>query len=333
MSLTTQGAEPARRDSGRRELALRVVDVAPAAEGIVLVRFESPDGARLPEWKPGDHLEIVLPSSLIRHYSLCGDAADRASYTVAVLRVADGRGGSREIHDTDLAGATLKVRGPRSTFPMAPADSYLLLAGGIGITPLYAMARELSARGAQWSMVYGARSASAMVFRPELTRLGEDRVQFVAQDTGGLPDLEGPIRAAADGTAVYCCGPTPMIRRVEELCATWPDRLSLHVERFGGAGSIAEADGSDHPFDLVLADTGLTLHVPADRTALEVVHDVLPDHPYSCLGGQCGSCEVEVLAGEVEHRDEVLSDEEKEQNSAMTLCVSRARSERLVIRL
>ena len=329
----TQASAHRTPPAARHELALRVAAVVPAAEHIVLLRLESPDGAALPEWAAGDHLEVVLPSSLIRHYSLCGHPDDRSSYTVAVLRVADGRGGSREIHDSSLTGTIVKVRGPRSNFPLVAADSYLLLAGGIGITPLYAMARQLHTRGARWSMIYGARSRAAMVFGDDLRRFGADRVTFVAQDTDGLPDLESALDTAPRGTAVYCCGPLPMISRVAELCAGRGDQLSLHVELFGGAGSIAEPDGSDLPFDLVLAETGVTLHVPANRTALDVVHDVLPDHPYSCLGGQCGSCEVAVLAGEVDHRDEVLSDQERTANSAMTLCVSRARSERLVIQL
>ena len=337
MSLKPCSRDRARSDlaapGDRREQVLRVAEVVPAAHDIVLVRFRAADGGYLPEWKAGDHLEVVLPSSLIRHYSLCGDPADRASYTVAVLRVADGRGGSREIHDSALAGALLKVRGPRSNFPLVAAESYLLLAGGIGVTPLLTMARELSARGSRWSMVYGARSRASMAFRDELDRLGAGKVQFVAQDTDGLPDLESLIDAAESGTAVYCCGPAPMISRVQELCDKRGNSLQLHVERFGGAGSVAEPDGSDRPFELVLAETGVTLQVPADRTALDVVHDVLPGHPYSCLGGQCGSCEVAVLAGEVDHRDEVLSEEERARNSSMTLCVSRALSERLVIQL
>jgi ferredoxin-NADP reductase len=331
MTLKTWSREPG--STQRRDQLLRVAAVVPAAKDIVLVRLEAPDGAHLPAWEPGDHVEIVLPSSLIRHYSLCGDPCDRTSYTVAVLRVANGRGGSREIHDTDLAGALLTVRGPRHNFPLVTADAYLLVAGGIGITPLYAMARELCARGARWSMVYGARSEAGMLFRENLVRLGPDQVRLVAQDAEGLPDLESVINAAQSGTAVYCCGPVPMIDRLQELCGRRGRGLRLHAERFGGAGSSAEPDGSDRPFALVLAETGLTLHVPADRTALEVVHEVLPNHPYSCLGGQCGSCEVAVLAGEVEHRDEVLSEEEKAQNSSMTLCVSRALSERLVIQL
>jgi ferredoxin-NADP reductase len=310
-----------------------VTAVDPIAEDIVLVRFSDPSGAELAPWNPGDHLEIVLPSSLIRHYSLCGDPGDRTTYTVAVFRVADGRGGSREIHDTQLAGADVLVRGPRNNFPLVDAPSYLLLAGGIGVTPLYAMARHLHGAGADWSLLYGARSRRAMAFRDELAGFGGDRARLVFQDEDGLPDVVAALDAAPDGTAVYCCGPEPMIALVEQLCAERRDRLSLHIERFGGTGATPDVLPGDTAFELELAETGVVLHVPADRSALDVVHEVLPDHPYSCLGGQCGSCEVAVLAGEVDWRDEVLTDAEHAASSAMMLCVSRARSGRLVIEL
>lgn len=315
------------------ELRLAVTASEAVADGVLLLTLADQDGGRLPAWQPGDHLELVLPSGLVRHYSLCGRPDEGDSYTVAVLRVADGRGGSVEIHDSDLVGTVLTVRGPRSNFTLVDAPQYLLLAGGIGITPLYAMAQALARRGARWSLVYGARSAAAMAFRPQLAALAGSRVRFVAQDVEGIPDFAAEIAAAAPGTAVYCCGPEPMIRHVEELCAQRPSGLSLHVERFGGVAGIVEPGETDRPFELELAETGVTLQVPADRTALEVVHEVLPGHPYSCLGGQCGSCEVAVLSGQVDHRDEVLSDEERADNSAMMLCVSRALSKRLVIEL
>ena len=275
----------------------------------------------------------MLPSGLIRHYSLCGRPGECDSYTVAVLRVADGRGGSVEIHDTDLTGATLTVCRPRSNFALVDAPHYLLLAGGIGITPLYAMTQALAHRGASWSLVYGARSAAAVAFRAQLAALAGPRARFAAQDAEGIPDFAAALETVPPGTAVYCCGPEPMIRHVEELCAPQAARLSLHVERFAGSGVTAKPGGADRPFELELAETGVTLQVPADRTALEVVHEVLRDHPYSCLGGQCGSCEVAVLFGRVDHRDEVLSDEEHAADSAMMLCVSRALSRRLVIQL
>jgi tetrachlorobenzoquinone reductase len=333
MRLPGAAIAPTSRDAARIGRVLQVTAVDPVAEDIVQVRFEGQACELLAPWAPGDHLEIVLPSSRIRHYSLCGDPADRSSYTVAVYRVADGRGGSREIHDSALVGADLLVRGPRNNFPLVDARSYLLLAGGIGITPIYAMARHLERTLADWTLVYGARSRSAMAFRNELVALNAGRVRLVLQDEEGLPDLAAALDAAPRGTAVYCCGPEPMIALVEQLCAEHGDRLTLHIERFSDSGGITETGKGEQPFELELAETGTVLHVPADRSALEVVHEILPDHPYSCLAGQCGSCEVAVLAGEVDWRDEVLTDAEHEANSAMMLCVSRARSKRLVIEL
>lgn len=155
MLLAGATVEPG-RGAARSEHRLRVAAVEPAARDVLLLRFEDPSGAELPPWQAGDHLELVLPSALIRHYSLCGQLDERGSYTVAVLRVADGRGGSIEIHDSDLVGTKMLVRGPRSNFPLVDAPSYLLLAGGIGITPLFAMAQSLARACADWSLVYGA---------------------------------------------------------------------------------------------------------------------------------------------------------------------------------
>ena len=166
--------DTSRSVSARVDQHLRVDRIDRAAENVLLLRLVAPDQAVLPKWSPGDHLELVLPSKRIRHYSLCGPTDDRTSYTVAVLRVADGRGGSIEIHDGDLLGSDLVVRGPRTNFPLVEASSYLLLAGGIGITPLAAMARALHARGADWSLIYGARSEAAMAFRSELAGLTPD---------------------------------------------------------------------------------------------------------------------------------------------------------------
>ncbi len=305
MAVASTAETKSPRSAARTGRTLRVAAVERAAENVLLLRFEDPSGGELPAWSAGDHLELVLPSSRIRHYSLCGRQQDRSSYTVAVLRVADGRGGSIEIHHSDLVGQELLVRGPHSNFPLVQASAYLLLAGGIGITPLYAMAQSLAGAGADWSLVYGARSGKAMAFRSELEQLGGDRVRLVAQDVEGIPAFARILDAAPAGAAVYCCGPEAMIQHVEQLCAQRADRLSVHVERFGDPRRVAEPEGSNQPFELELAETGMTLTVPADRTALEVVHQVLPDHPYSCLGGQCGSCEVAVLAGEVDYRDEV----------------------------
>src|ERR1700720_783377 len=311
---------------------LRVERIERAAENINFVTLVDPDGAMLPAWDAGAHLELHLPSGLRRQYSLCGDPDDRYSYTVAVLRVDDGRGGSFEIHDTGLVGRTLEIRGPINKFGLVDASSYLLLAGGIGVTPIIAMARELHRRGATWRMVYGARSAAAMVLTAELSALPE-HVSMMADDVEGIPDFASLIAAQPDGTAVYCCGPEPMLRAVEQICAA-TSSVTLHTERFSPSGKFAAPSAcGEAPFDIELKRRGIVVHVGPDDNALDVVREVVRNHPYSCHEGMCGSCEVSVLNGKVDHRDDVLSDEERAANDVMMLCVSRALSDRLVIDL
>jgi ferredoxin-NADP reductase len=313
-------------------MQLRVERIERAADKINFITLVDAGGAVLPAWDAGAHLELHLPSGLRRQYSLCGDMGDRYSYTVAVLRVDDGRGGSIEIHDTGLVGRTLEIRGPINKFRLVDASSYLLLAGGIGVTPIIAMARELHRRGAAWRMVYGARSAAAMVLTAELSALSE-HVSLMADDVEGIPDFASLIAGQPDGTAVYCCGPEPMLRAVEELCSATPS-VTLHTERFSPSGKFAAPSaGGEAPFDIELKRRGVVMHVGPDDNALDVVREVVRNHPYSCHEGMCGSCEVSVLSGKVDHRDDVLSDEERAANDVMMLCVSRALSDRLVIDL
>jgi tetrachlorobenzoquinone reductase len=311
---------------------LRVERIERAAENINFVTLVDPDGAMLPAWDAGAHLELHLPSGLRRQYSLCGDPGDQYSYTVAVLRVDDGRGGSIEIHDTGLVGRTLEIRGPINKFGLVDASSYLLLAGGIGVTPIIAMARELHRRGAAWRMMYGARSAAAMALTAELAALPE-HVSLMTEDAEGIPDFASLIAGQPDGTAVYCCGPEPMLRAVEEICSA-TSSVTLHTERFSPSGKFAAPSaGGEAPFDIELKRRGVVVHVGPDDNALDVVREVVRNHPYSCHEGMCGSCEVSVLSGKVDHRDDVLSDEERAANDVMMLCVSRALSDRLVIDL
>jgi tetrachlorobenzoquinone reductase len=313
-------------------MQLRVERVERAADKIHFVTLVDPDGAVLPPWDAGAHLELHLPSSLVRQYSLCGDPTDRYAYTIAVLRVADGRGGSIEIHDTPLVGRTIEVCGPINRFRLVDAGCYLLLAGGIGVTPVIAMASELHARGAQGTMVYGARCASAMAFTRELSAL-PNHVTLMTDDVDGVPDFGALIATQPDGTAVYCCGPEPMLRAIEDLCAANPS-VTLHTERFSPSGKFPVlAAGAEAPFEIELKRRGVVLHVGADDSALDVVREVVRNHPYSCHEGTCGSCEVTVLGGKIDHRDDVLSEDERATNAMMMLCVSRAHSERLVIDL
>jgi ferredoxin-NADP reductase len=294
------------------------------ASDIALFCLADADGGDLPTWSAGAHIDLTLPSGIVRQYSLCGDPADRRHYWVAVARSQDSRGGSRELHENIGTGTSLRVRGPRNNFPLVEANSYLLLAGGIGVTPLIAMARELACQARDWRLVYGGRSMSAMAFRTELMELGGDRVDFVAQDERGLPDLGGALRHAAAGTAVYCCGPERMIQRVERLCAGLGDKFSLHIERFGEGPPVSVGRPDDVAFAVVLRRRNQVVQVAADRTVLEAVRAAIPTQPFSCLKGECGTCEVRVLAGEVDHRDTFLTSDEKAANQSMMICVSRA---------
>jgi ferredoxin-NADP reductase len=318
-------------DTGRDTMTLRVERVERGADKVLFLTLVEPTGAALPPWEPGSHLDLSLPSGLSRQYSLCGDPHDAYAYTVAVLRVDDGRGGSLEIHNTDLVGKTLQVRGPINHFKLIDAPSYLLLAGGIGVTPIIAMARELHARGATWTMVYGARTANAMVFTEELSAQA-DRVTLSTDDVDGIPDFSALVAAQPPGTAVYCCGPEPMIRHIEDLCTASPS-VTLHTERFAPSDTVATPSGGERPFEIELSRRGVVLTVAPDENALDVVREVVRNHPYSCHEGTCGSCEVSVIGGEIDHRDDLLSDEERAANDVMMLCVSRAFSDRLIIDL
>ncbi|WP_316759925.1 PDR/VanB family oxidoreductase [Streptomyces herbicida] len=307
--------------SGRprpRALRLLVTSHETVADGVVRLRLE---GRELPRWEPGAHLDLVLPSGLVRQYSLCGDPEDTSSYTVATRLVPDGRGGSREVHEQLAEDMELEVRGPRNRFPLVEAPSYVFVAGGIGITPVLPMLRALP-ENAEWRLLYGGRSRASMPFLEEVEKLAGDLLTVVAEDEEGRPDLDALFADVTGGAAVYCCGPEGLMAAVEERL---PAGATLHLERFAPRTSC---DGNAE-FELELRRSGRTLTVPADSTVLAAVRKELPDTAYSCEQGFCGTCQQRVLKGEVEHRDELLTDAERADS--MLICVSRARSARLVL--
>ncbi|GAA2148710.1 PDR/VanB family oxidoreductase [Kitasatospora kazusensis] len=301
-------------------LQLAVTGHRVIATEVVELRLAAPSGGTLPAWQPGARLLLTLPSGRERHYSLCGDPADRATYRIAVRRVADGGGGSAEIHDDLHVGARLTARHPRNGFAFCAEPAVLLLAGGIGITPLLPMACEAHRLGLDWRLVHTGRSADSMPFTDELRALDPDRVT-VLPDTD-RPGAEPPSAAdllgyAPDGAAVYCCGPAPMLAAVQAAFEASPAR-ALHFERFGAAPIL---DG--RPFTVQLGEDGPRLDVPADRSALDVVRELRPDLPYSCHQGFCGTCRVQLRSGTPEHRDRRLTEEERAAG-ALLPCVSRA---------
>lgn len=312
-------------------VSLVIQRVGREADGVLSLGLVDPHDRPLPAWSAGAHVDVHLPSGRVRSYSLCGDHADRSVYRIAVLLASDGRGGSAEVHGQAAEGRVLTVGPPRNNFDLRPAVGYLFIAGGIGITPILAMARTASRSGAPWTLLYGGRTRASMAFVPELLALPGGTVHVVPQDERGLPDLDAALRNAPPGSQVYCCGPSPMIDAVLAAGAELRPDLPVHLERFS-AGSGHHRD-DDAPFQVGLARTGTTLTVAPGTSILEAVRSVLPAVASSCEAGICSACETAVLGGVPDHRDEVLTPAEKAANTYMMICVSRSRSPRLVLDL
>ncbi|MFF4142957.1 PDR/VanB family oxidoreductase [Streptomyces sp. NPDC001698] len=316
---------------GERRLRLHVSALVWEAEGVVSVHLRRPDGGDLPAWEPGAHVDLCLPGSLTRQYSLNGSPADRSVWRVSVLREPASRGGSRAVHETLRPGQEVEVTGPRNRFPLVDVPEYLFVAGGIGITPLLPMLDRAAAVGARWTLLYGGRTRASMAFLPLLARYG-DRVLVRPQDEYGLLDLEPFLGVPREGTAVYCCGPEPLLAAVERFCAPWPSG-ALHTERFAAAPREPGAPDADGEFEVVLQRTGRSVTVPAGTTILQALEDQGIDAPNSCREGICGTCETKVVEGVPDHRDSLLSQEERAANDTMMICVGRARCPRLVLDL
>jgi ferredoxin-NADP reductase len=315
----TEIASP--RTASEVELDVVVTARRVEADGVVGLTIALPDGAALPAWSPGAHVEIDVPGGWVRHYSLCGDPADASQWRIAVLREADGRGGSRVLADEVGAGTKLRIRGPRNHFPLHPAPRYVFVAGGIGITPVLPMLRAADAAGADWVLHYGGRTRASMAFLDQLTG---DRVRLYPQDELGLLDLDALLGEVGSDTLVYCCGPTGLIEAVERRGLP-----NLHVERF----TAEPVDLAGDSFEVVCDRSGVTTTVPAGTTVLEALRAAGIDVLTSCEEGICGTCETTVLDGEPDHRDHLLTDEEQAAGETMMICVSRCRGPRLVLDL
>ncbi|MEU1048554.1 PDR/VanB family oxidoreductase [Streptomyces sp. NPDC005897] len=298
-----------------------------AADGVLTLTLRHPLDGPLPDWEPGAHVDVVLGPGLERQYSLCGDPADRAVWRIAVLRETDGRGGSAYVHGEVRPGDKVRVRGPRNNFRLERAPRYRFVAGGIGITPILPMLAAAERAGAEWSLLYGGRTRAAMAFTEELARYG-DRVTIVPEDESGLLDLASVLDDVPPDTLVYCCGPGPLLDAVEERCPAG----SLRVERFRPEEADAQSTAGPE-FEVVLARSGRTVAVPPGVSVLEAVRGAGVEVLYSCTEGTCGTCETEVVEGEPDHRDSVLTDEERAAGETMLICVSRCRGRRLVLDL
>ncbi|MGY4928861.1 PDR/VanB family oxidoreductase [Streptomyces sp. 900105755] len=308
------------------EAELVVQDRESAADGVVVLTLRHPLGEELPGWEPGAHVDVVLGHGLERQFSLCGDPADRSGWRIAVLREPAGRGGSAYVHEQLGVGDKVRVRGPRNHFRLEPAPRYRFVAGGIGITPILPMLAAAEAAGAEWTLLYGGRTRRSMAFTGELARYGGERVTVVPQDESGLLDLAAVLDDVPAGTLVYCCGPGPLLDAVEERCPAGV----LRVERFQPK---AQEAGGEREFEVVLAQSGRTLTVAPGVSVLDTVRAAGVEVLYSCTEGTCGTCETDVLEGDPDHRDSVLTEEERAAGETMLICVSRCRGARLVLDL
>ncbi|MGE0802983.1 MAG: 2Fe-2S iron-sulfur cluster-binding protein [Lautropia sp.] len=310
------------------------VSVAAIREAAAGVRvFDLIGEKRLPDFSAGAHVDVLLPQGLRRSYSLCSRPGEPALYRIAVQRDSAGRGGSAFMHDSVSIDDTLEISEPRNSFPLVEdARESVLVAGGIGITPLWCMIQRLCDLRRPWKLIYGARSRESAAFLAEIDELrhrAEAAVNFHFDDENGgrPPDLQRFIRGVAEDAHLYCCGPRQMIEAFESACSSRPGS-HVHVERFQGvpaAGSPA--------FTVHLARSNRRFPVGENATILDVLLANGIDVPYSCQGGVCGACETRVLSGRPDHRDFVLSEQERALDACMMICCSRAKSAELVLDL
>lgn len=317
------------------ELNVRVARKAREADDIASFLLIAADNGHLPRFEPGAHIDVHIPGGLIRQYSLCSLSTDPRSYEIAVLREPASRGGSVAMHDRVQTGDTLRISAPRNHFPLRPnASKSLLLAGGIGVTPLLCMAQHLSASGADFGMHYWSRTRARTAFYERIQRsafAADVAFHFDDGPSNQLLPLEAALADGCDDWDVYLCGPAGFITAAREAAQQrgWTaDRI--HLEYFTPqAGRLPDSAA----FEIELARSGRVLRVPANKTVAQVLAEHSVNIPLSCEQGVCGTCLTRILSGIPDHRDLVLTPEEHARNDQFTPCCSRALSPRLVLDL
>lgn len=317
------------------ELRLRVSEAAAAAPGIRALTLEAADGASLPAFEPGAHLKFTLPEIGERHYSLVAFAPEEmsapASYRLGVLLEEGGQGGSRRMHELK-PGDEIVCAEPKNDFALARGDApEVLIAGGIGITPIASMAAALAAEGRPFRLHYAGRTRGRLAFVDELKSICGDALAIHCDDEPDTKiDLEALLRDLDPASQVHVCGPRGMIEAVRELAlAAGLPKDHVHFELF----STPTDHAGDGAFDVEIASTGQVVTVPADKSIIEALEEAGVDLVYDCQRGDCGICQTDVLEGVPDHRDVVLSDEERASNKVMQICVSRAKTPKLVLDL
>lgn len=316
------------------ELELRISAIRREAEGIHSLELRAQDDSVLPHFTAGSHIDLLLAPNLTRSYSLSNDPQQRDRYVVSVMKGPSSRGGSRHVHEQLRVSDRIRINPPRNNFRLdETAQHTVLIAGGIGITPLMAMIHRLGTQGLSWQLFYAARNRAAAAFLDELQHLenlrpGRVRLHFGAEANGARLDLAAIVAAAPEFSHFYCCGPQPMIAAFEEATVVRP-RSQIHVEHFAGRGAPATAGG----FEICLHRSKLTLKVGRGSTILETLVAAKIDVPHSCKEGVCGSCKVRVLEGLPDHRDQVLKPDEHARNDQMIVCCSGSKTPSLLLDL
>ncbi len=306
---------------------VRLTAISYAAQETNLYEFRRLDRSPMPPVAPGAHIDIHLPNGVTRQYSLTTADGDPNVYVVGIKKNKASRGGSRYMHDSLKVGAVLEISGPRNNFPLEEkAEHTVLLAGGIGITPIWCMAQRLMKTGTSWEMHYCCRERSEMAFLDELAELPQVKIHIDAESNGKFLDILGIVSAAKAGSHFYCCGPLPMLNAFEAATKDLPPDF-VHIEYFT-AGKEAAMEGG---YKVQLIRSGKEFVVPPGKTLLHVLRDAGIDVIYSCEEGLCGACETVVISGTPDHRDNILTEAEREASKTMMICCSGSKSELLIL--
>ncbi|MDB5875439.1 MAG: Vanillate O-demethylase ferredoxin subunit [Ramlibacter sp.] len=303
------------------------------ARDVVKLTLRRPDGDHLPGFTPGSHIDLFLPNGLTRQYSLVNDCRDPSRYEIAVSKAIASRGGSSCVHEQLRQGGLVEISAPRNNFALQPGhDTFQFIAGGIGITPILSMIRHCQSQGWKWNLLYLARTRAHAAFQDELLALGQERVRFHFDDEArALFDFSAPSFAVDPGVPIYCCGPTPVMNAVDRFSQGRPDNPAYFEWFSPPAEAVTRQPATD--FKVKLQRSGQVYAVPESKSILEVLEENGYELSCSCREGMCRTCETTVLEGVPDHRDYVLSKGEREAGRTMMVCVSRARSEMLVLDL
>ncbi len=311
-------------------IEVRLIAIQPVARDTSLFSFQSLDRRPLPNYAPGAHIDLHLPNGLIRNYSLTDAAPEPATYTVGIKRDPASRGGSRFIHEELRVGTAIAISAPRNNFRLREDAAHtILIAGGIGITPIWCMVQRLNALGRGWQLHYACRSRADMAFRQELERMPQAALHCDDESAGQFLDVAAIVAGAPKHAHLYCCGPAPMLQSFETATKDWP-RDQIHVEYFTAKEPAPSRKGG---FTVELARSGVEYFIPEGETILNVLLDAGIDIDYSCELGICGACEQRVISGIPDHRDSILSEEEQAENKRVMICCAGCISERLVLDL